>query len=211
VLEREYHSTILTHASASTKMQLSFPVLRYHPPMHLGGGKTASFQIYEAPMPVRDSWAAVKLSLSGKRLDYLRSEEAGTDGSGLFKSPQYLTYSDVLPGGLLDTSGRHIPILNYWRSDDFGHEAIRFFASFAAIFGVRYQHKFQFGAVEVLDFAAYKTKIISLLRQQNAQQIPKKELDQATSYREAIAIFTNLGRLNRFACDYEVGCANLMP
>jgi hypothetical protein len=203
-------SMIRARANVSHKMELSFPVLRYHPPMKLGGGKTSSFQIYDAPLPVRDNWAAIKLSLSGQRLAYLQSAEKGTDGSGLFRSPEWLTYSEVVPGGLLDSRGQHVPILNYWRTDRSGNGAIRFLASFVTIFGVRYQHKFEFGDVEILDLDAYKKKFRAMLRKQNALRIPKNDVDNATSYVDIMRTFTIPKRLERFSRDYEVDQTHLM-
>jgi hypothetical protein len=191
-------------------MELSFPVLRYHPTLDLGGGKTASFQIYEAPLPVRDSWTAVKLSLSGQRLAYLQSGEKGTDGSGLFKSVEWLTYSDVVPGGLLDSRGRHIPIVDYQRSDRYGSAALRFFADLAAICGVRYQHKLKLGDVEILEIGAYKRKFISIARRQNALRLAKKELDNAASFLDIMRMLTGQQRLERYSRDYEVDLSNLM-
>lgn len=171
-----------------SEVKITFPVYRYHPKEDMGHGAVSCLKMNATPYPVADSWNALKLNISGKRLEYLRSDGKGTNGLGLFLSWSYLTISQVLPGGILDAAGRHTPILDYDGTDEPRGTFRETLASISELTGKKYNHRFTFGQPEQLDLECFKERILKYMFQQKGFARPVSQIKSAQSFSDVMRV-----------------------
>lgn len=137
-------------------------------------------------------------------MKYLASKDTGTEGLGLLRSWYHLSVAQVVPGGILDAAGRYFPIVGYCGATHPRDKIVDFFAGFAEIAGLRYNHKFTFGPPEQLDLDAFKNILIQKMRRSKGFPRPIKDVQNAGSFLEIMMIEFGEERAKHFYKEYTV-------
>lgn len=155
------------------EIEITFPIIRYHPLIvHRDGVKIRkTHTLLDAPM---------RIGGSPDGSDYLRH-----GGTGLSRNSEYPSKSAVLPGGILDASGRHIPILDIDAPENKPNVIINIISVFIA--EVRtFRYKQSFGEPEQLKLEEFKDRLIKLGKEERKMPRPTKKILAAKSFYEVM-------------------------
>ncbi len=175
-------------ADVPTKIEITFPVYRLHPPEDMGGGTVGTLKHLASPYPVRQSWRYIWRRMSEEGFGWADDPSQGTNWMGLFRSGDHLSRAQTVPGGLLDASGKFIPILDYDGPLKPRRGILHWFADFAIIAGHRYTHRYTFGTPEQLELDAFKARLIKAMYQAKGFPRPAAKIKAATSFLEVMEV-----------------------
>lgn len=158
-------------------IKLQFPVIRYHDPVLSPTGTLETIQ---------EAWLDSPTSIWGSH-DGNDSNRHG--GRGLSRHTDFPSKAHCLPGGVLDSVGRHYPILDLDAPEQppSGLNRVVWFARLA-VFGP-FEYRFSFGKLEMLDLESYKRKVIDLNKAERRTYKFWRKAEKATSYREVLTPF----------------------
>ncbi|WP_208353072.1 hypothetical protein [Pseudaestuariivita rosea] len=153
--------------------------------------------MFETAVPVRNTLKDFFES-ERDRLKWLASGGGGTGGMGLILDSDPPFKSSVVPGGLLDCSGRHIPIIDIDapKQADVGLKlvALETFGFFIK----RFEYRYSFGKPEQLTLEEFKSRLIKLCYQEKGFPRPIKSINAANSFREIMEVEFGKERVDRF-------------
>lgn len=126
------------------QVEITFPIYRYHPAIH---GVCLDFAYFDAPC-----------SVIGPPY-----HQFPHGGRGLSRAPEFPCREHILPGGILDAAGRHIPILDIDAPDSPPWLPLRLPL---ALFGIlrTYRYRYSFDEPEQLSLDDYKTKLLAIIK-----------------------------------------------
>jgi hypothetical protein len=154
---------------------LTFPVQRYHP-------------------PIRQPSGAVSLRMQAW-LDAPRSIWGSHDGSdtwrhvghGLSRNFDFPCKSECLPGGAIDSTGLHFPILDL-DAPETSPVGLWKAASVLASLLRTHQYRFSFGEPEQLSLGEYKSRMTELNKKETGMPKTWRKIEKAESYYDAMMV-----------------------
>ncbi|MCY4334754.1 MAG: hypothetical protein OXC60_08790 [Litoreibacter sp.] len=150
-------------------IDITFPVYRYHPPKKLGSRVSCrSFISLDSPRTYHGSVG----------------HKAGTQhgGTGLSRDAEFPFKNDILPGGVLDSKGLHIPILDIDAPETQFRPLVLFALELVPNIWT-YRYRMSFGEPEQLDLAEFKKRIISLSKKEKNMPFKRyKQVEAADSF-----------------------------
>lgn len=156
------------------RIEVTFPVIRYHPLVeHRDGVKIKKTRIYlDKPKTI---WGSADGS------EYLRH-----GGTGLSRSADYPSKAAVLPGGILDANGRHIPILDIEARNSKPNSLVEFLFNCLSSLFLTYRYRYSFGEPEQLELQDFKDRLIKLSKEERKMPRPTKQILAAKSFYEVM-------------------------
>ncbi len=158
------------------KVELTFPVIRYHPPLKQISGAiaTRSDALVDAPLTI---WGQKDWSQ-----DYYRH-----GGRGLSRNAWHRpSRKSVLPGGVVDSNGLHVPILDIDAPEDVTTSFLDRLFQIPPFF-FTFQYRFHFGEPEQLTLDQHKSMMIDLNKQERHMPKVWRKIDKAESHFDVIA------------------------
>lgn len=153
-----------------------FPVLRYHPPLNYDSGavSTRSEAFLDSPLTV---W--------GQRdwnQDFTRHGGRGLSRNAWWPPCRQI----VLPGGVVDANGLHVPILDIDAPETAKANLLTRLAQIPPLF-FTFQYRFHFGEPEQLTLDQYKSMMIDLNKKEKKMPNTWKKIEKAESIYDAMA------------------------
>jgi hypothetical protein len=106
-------------------------------------------------------------------------------GTGLSRNADYPCKDIALPGGILDSQGQHIEILNIDAQEGKPH-AIAGFLLGAFSLLCTYQYRFSFGRPEQLNLEDFKDRIIKFGKEERKMPRPTKKILASKTFYEVM-------------------------
>ena len=156
------------------EIPLTFPVIRYHPPYTHVSGAVA----YRS-----DHWVDRPLTIWGSKngQDMMRH-----GGRGLSRNWIPPSRSQVLPGGVIDAKGIHVPIVDVDAPDEPVMGLRHILLMLPPIFKT-FEYRFSFGEPKQLTLAEYKSKMIELNKKERRMPKTWKKIEKAENFYDAMA------------------------
>jgi hypothetical protein len=103
-------------------------------------------------------------------------------GVGLSRSVEFPNKRDTLPGGVLDSKGMHIPILDLGAPDEPPKGKKSFLlGTYGCLIGT-FRYRYSFGEPEQLELEDFNSRIIELSRDERRMPRNKKAIEAAQNF-----------------------------